>query len=178
MNFSIERALVVVLTVFSVVGTYLTSRSFWRTLSLGSEHHFLFTFYVFSSCMKMGFAANEVALMVSYQITGVDGSLTSNSCSKDWIYFNSVAVWARALYPYNVLGHATTFCFLKLHNTRLLPKNTHYPPVDLLLSMLLVLSASMLAARVSELASLRFMLWLSVSFMYIRTFLPNPSEWW
>ena len=92
--------------------------------------------------MKTGLAAKAPALMLSHQIMGMEFNFTSNSENKLFSQANSVAVLAKALYSASVEDSATSFYLRELHCTRLGPRYTQYPLVDLLSSKLLPQSTS------------------------------------
>ncbi|KAH9648285.1 hypothetical protein KPL70_025526 [Citrus sinensis] len=89
-----------------------------------------------------GLAVIGAALVLSLRITGVPPTSIFNSLSKELIQVISVLHRAIALYSDFAEDLAAIPCFLELYATRLSPKYTQYPLIDLLSSGSLAQSAS------------------------------------
>jgi hypothetical protein len=80
--------------------------------------------------------------MLSQYNIGCVGDVTPSSWSRVWIYVNSTAALAIALYSDSVLECETVGCFLELHERIFLPRRTQYPEVERLSSGQLAQSES------------------------------------
>ena len=98
--------------------TYLTSKSYWATVSLTKWRSI-------SRCLDLawpiGLAAKEPTLMLSHQISGQVEKAILNSFRRDYSQVNSTAARAKALYSDYVLDRDTT-CFLDDHKIIESPK--------------------------------------------------------
>lgn len=72
--------------------------------------------------------------MLSHHSLAVDGQGTCISRMRVCIHIISTVVFATDLYSTSILDIDTLFCFLALQDTRFVPRNIAYPPVDLLSS--------------------------------------------
>ena len=89
-----------------------------------------------------GFAAMAATLVLSLRIIGTFSTSIFSSPSKEFIHVISVLHRAIALYSDSVVDLAIMPCFLELQATRLSPKYTQYPLMDLLSSGSVAQSAS------------------------------------
>jgi hypothetical protein len=80
------------------------------------------------------FADKYVAPRLSHHKQVVCGCSTPSSLRIDSTHIISAVAFANDLYSASVLDLEIVGCFLALHDTRLEPKNTANPPVDLLSS--------------------------------------------
>jgi hypothetical protein len=69
--------------------------------------------------------------MLSHQSWALRGDETCSSFNRVCIHMTSGVALAKVLYSASVLDLDTVACFLALQETRLAPKNTAKPPVDL-----------------------------------------------
>lgn len=129
-NWEGERALVRISAYWSIAGTWTTLRSLLSTLSRTKNRSN-------SMCLvrvwRTGLWERATVLRLSQKIVGVEWVMWSSN-NKVWIQTTSTVTWARLRYSASVLDRATTVCFLAHQETRLGPRNTAAPEVDLLSS--------------------------------------------
>jgi hypothetical protein len=79
---------------------------------------------------KIGLADKYFAHILSHHSLVVEGQATCISHINFCSHMISAVALATDLYSVSVLDHETVFCFLVLHDTRFVPRNMAYPPVN------------------------------------------------